>query len=245
MSNNIDKALVGKLYLKSSNAPVVGYFECLKLIRPLLDRFDVSNAIPGFYINISSGKRHVDAVRLTYFAFDPKETKNEIDIFLGKNSHVQSLPVEDFDDAKYKEPIEASIAITGVDEKRDRVFANTYTHIGLDLLANFGELCTRRLIATYRLEHFPLLFAQPFFEVIFSKHSEFFRQLRDDYPKESLWDDLSLFNHKRIHMFVNMLLPGDVHGDLSPYGQAAPKVIKEQFLREIRLDLPQGWEANC
>lgn len=236
MMSSIEKALVGKRYFQCSNSRVSGYFKCLHLIRPLLVNFDTSPSLRGFYINIASNNLNV--VRLTYFTANPIETTREIEEFLRVNPHISSLPLENFDDEKFKKPTGVGI-IDGSDEKRDRNFTNAYTHIGLDLLADYGELCTRQLIATYRLNSFPLPSPQSFFEPIFTKHSDFFRQLDDEYPIQQLWEDLS--NYQRLHLFVNMLLPGDI----SLYGQPVSESERMNFLKIVELDLPGGWQKDC
>ena len=67
MGNLIEKALIGKKYLKCSDSPLDGYFDCIKAIRPLLADFDFSPSTPGFYINISgNNSNHLNVVRLTF-----------------------------------------------------------------------------------------------------------------------------------------------------------------------------------
>ncbi|MBZ9572158.1 hypothetical protein KJA15_02415 [Patescibacteria group bacterium] len=212
MNNSIEKALIGKRYLKASDTPIEGYFECIKAIKPLLANFDSSSSTPGFYINISENKSNqLNIVRLTFFTYASEETEKIIEIFLKNNSNIISLPVEDFDDKNFKEPIECKISEGyGGEEIRFRNFLNTYTHIGLDLL-DYDILYSRRLVAEYRLTYSPQrISCKPLFEPPFIKHSKFFNQL-DDYSVEQLWNDLNFWHSKGdwTHFLVNMLLPGD------------------------------------
>jgi len=218
MNNSIEKARIGKKYLKTSDIPTVGYFECIKAIKPLMARFDSSSSTPGFYINCSVNKSNqLNIVRLTFFTHVPEETEKIIDIFLKNNTNVISLQVEDFKDASFKKPIECKISEGyGGEEIRFRNSLNTYTHIGLDLL-DYDVLFSRRLVAEYRLTYSPQkISCKPLFEPIFFKHSKFFKLL-DDFSKKQLLEDLDFWHTIRgtdyvadwAHFLVNMLLPGD------------------------------------
>lgn len=218
MNNSIEKALVGKKYLKISDTPIEGYFNCVKAIKSLLENFDSSSSIPGFYINISGNiSNHLNIVRLTFFTNNPEETKKIIDKFLSNNTNVVSLPLGDFGDENFKKPMECKISEGyGGEEIRFRNFLNTYTHIGLDLL-EYDILYSRRVMSEYRLTYSTQKISpRPLFEPIFSKHSKFFLQL-DSGSIEKLWKDLYFWHPIRIpgcvadwtHFLVNMLLPGD------------------------------------
>lgn len=212
MNNSLEKALVGKKYLKISDTPIEGYFDCIKVIKPLLADFNSSSSTPGFYINISgNSSNRLNVVRLTFFTYNPEETKKIIDRFLNNNTNVVSLPLEDFRDENFKKPIECRISEGyGGEEIRFRNFLNSYTHIGLDLL-DYDILYSRRLVAEYRLTYSTQrISCKPLFEHPFSRHSKFFNQL-DGYSIEQLWNDLNFWHSKGdwAHFLVNMLLPGD------------------------------------
>ncbi|GAH11277.1 unnamed protein product [marine sediment metagenome] len=75
MNNLTENELVGKKYLTYSDSPPIeGYFNCLKLIKPLLENLDSNSSTPVFYINVAG---NLNVVRLTYFTNDAEETKKE------------------------------------------------------------------------------------------------------------------------------------------------------------------------
>jgi len=249
MNNSIEKALVGKKYLKTSDILIEGYFECIKAIKPLLANFDSSSSTPGFYINISENKSNkLNIVRLTFFTYAPGETEKIIEVFLKDNSNIISLPVEDFNDKNFKKPIECKISEGyGGEEIRFRNFLNNYTHIGLDLL-DYDVLYSRRLVAEYRLTYSPRKTScKPLFEPIFSKHSKFFNLLNDS-SKKQLWKDLDFWHTIRgtdyvadwAHLLVNMLLPGDwiyipFFQNLFINRNPKPPIIGEQRIAMLRI----------
>lgn len=218
MVNIIEKALIGKRYLKISDIAIEGYFGCIKAIKPLLTDLDSNSSTSGFYINISGNEsNHLNVVRITFFTYNTQETKKIIDTFLSNNTNVVSLLLEDFGDENFKEPIECKISEGyGGEEIRFRNFLNTYTHIGLDLI-DYDILYSRRLVAEYRLTYSTQKISPKIlFESVFSKHSKFFLQL-DSGSIKQLWKDLDFWHPIRIpgcvadwtHFLVNMLLPGD------------------------------------
>ena len=79
-----------------------GCFNCLNLIKPLLESLYSNSSTPGFYINVAG---NLSVVRLTYFTNDAKETKKRIEEFLKNNSNIISLPLKNFKDEKFEEPI--------------------------------------------------------------------------------------------------------------------------------------------
>lgn len=226
-----------------------GYFDCLDLLRPLFKNSDFRNSTPGFYINHITNRKEndddgKDSVRLTYFTVNAIETDGAIKNFVKMNS----------DKTRIYEPKSSTRLVAkelkSCDPKllKFRKFLNAYTQIGLDLLENFGRICTRRLVAKYRFDchpHTPMwaIRPKPFFEPVFSRHSQFFRQLNDDYSTNQLWEDLKRVDEYGIwlHFLVNMLLPGDYN----KYGYVIPKELKKVVLENKSLNIPDNWEADC
>jgi hypothetical protein len=263
MNNSIEKALVGKKYLKISDIPIEGYFECIKAIKPLLTNFDSSSSMLGFYINISENETNrLNIVRLTFFTHDSEETEKIIGPFLSNNTNVISLPLEDFGDENFKEPIECKISEGyGGEEIRFRNFLNIYTHIGLDLL-DYDILFSRRLVAEYRLTYSTQkISCKPLFKPVFSKHSKFFNLLNNSSRKQ-LWKDLD-FRHTIkgtnfvadwAHFFVNMLLPGDwiyifPISSINPFINPTPRPPikgeeRAKMLEIFNLNIPDGWSSD-
>ena len=146
----------------------------------------------------------------------------------------------------------------GGDELRFRSFLCTYTKIGLDLL-DFDVLYSRRLVAEYRLVYSPQkISCRPLFEPAFCKSSNFFDKMSAS-NKRRLWEDLNYWhpipNSEDIadwaHMMVNMLLPADwIYSKYSEmFLNRIPKKpitgrIKEDMLKSINLDLPEGWNRK-
>lgn len=220
-----------------------GYFDCLDLLRTLFRKPDFENSTPGFYINyitnIEEGNDGGNSVRLTYFTVDAQETDNAIKNFVKMNNEKIGV----YEATTTRRPITKDLENCDPALLRFREFLNTYTHIGLDLLENFGRLCTRRLIATYRFDDFPLPSSKSFFESLFYKHSEFFRKLSNDYSAQQLWEDLDRKDSRGVwvHFLVNMLLPGD----FNTYGIPVPEEIKKLLLDKMKLDVPDDWKLDC
>lgn len=230
------------------------YFDCIDFLRPLFDQADFQNSTPGFYINNAeenSGEKRL-SVRLSYFTISPLKTRRIIKKFGKKNS--DKIKIYSFE-LSLRTEISKSLTFffnpKSVDDDlfRFQKFLNAYTQIGLDLLKNFGELCSRRLVAEYRLDYHPLTRQQratpkEFFEPIFDKHSQFFRELEENYPTNQLWEDFMRTDNKygvRLHFLVNMFLALD----LNPYGSVISEQIRRNFLNEIGLDLPENWRQEC
>lgn len=242
--------LLGILFLRSQDLrPINGYFECINLIRPLLDKLDSQSHASGFYLNV--GNARLNSVRLSYFTNHESKTQKVINDFLKGNSNVTA-----FD---FKKPKKIDFSYYCDNELRFRRFLCTYTKIGLDLL-DFDILYSRRLVAEYRLVYSPQkISCRPLFEPIFRKHSNFFNQLNAS-NKRQLWEDLNYwhpipkteFIADWAHMMVNMLLPGDwiymkKYFDL--FLNRIPKQPitgrkKAEMLKLFNLDLPEGWNRN-
>jgi len=242
--------LLGIVFLRSQDSRQInGYFECIDIIRPLLDKLDSQSHTSGFYLNVGKG---LNSVRLSYLTNNVKATKKVIQEFLNGTSSITA-----FD---FKEPHRERFSQNyGGNELRFRRFLYTYTKIGLDLL-KFDVLYSRRLVAVYRLTYSPQkISCRPLFEPIFRKHSNFFNQLSAS-NKRQLWEDLNYWhpipNTEFIadwaHMMVNMLLPGDwiyipKYSDL--FLNRIPKQPitgrkKAEMLKLFNLDLPEGWNPN-
>lgn len=213
----------GQLFVSSNQ-----YFDCLGSVTSLLEDNNFKRWVPGFYINCVRG-----TLRLTCFTDNKEETKKIIKDLIDKNNKINLY--SDFEESS-------------ISDERFRNFLNTYTKIGLDLLKNFGELCSRRLVAEYRFDYHPHTRYQratpkEFFESVFSRHSQFFRELNENYPPDQLWEDFKKVDEQGvwIHFLVNMFLTLD----LSPYGVVVSEQNKNNFLETISLDLPENWRKNC
>lgn len=242
--------LLGVLYFSSQDMRMIdGYFNCINLIKPLINKLDSQPHTSGFYLNI--GKR-LNSVRLSYFTNNESKTQKVINDFLNESSDVTAF---DFEKPKHNEFSQ----YYGGDELRFRRFLCTYTKIGLDLL-DFDVLYSRRLVAEYRLVYSPQKTScRPLFETAFRKHSNFFNQLSAS-NKGQLWEDLNYWhpipNTEFIadwaHMLVNMLLPADwiyIPKYRDFFLNRIPKQpitgrTKEEMLRSFNLNLPEGWNIN-
>ena len=225
------------------------YFDCIDLLRPLFSSSNFQNLTPGFYINIRTTPDRKDSLRLTYHSIDAPKTYKAIENFVKKEKDIKILKfdkTEEFEGTV--RPEKKELFKCDNEGLRFRKFLNAYTQIGLDLLQNFGRLCTRRLVAKYRLDchpHAPEWTIRPkqFFEPVFNKHSQFFRELNGNYSADQLWEDLERADGKGIwlHFLVNMLLPGD----WNEYGYVIPEELKKRILEHGHLDMPENWEADC
>lgn len=229
------------------------YLDCIEFLRPLFERIDFQNLISGFYINSAeenAGEKRL-SFRVTYFTNSPLKIRKIIKNF--EKKHSDKIKIYSFNLSFRRELFKSLIFFLNPKECDDDMwrfnkFLNTYTQIGLDLLKNFGELCSRRLVAEYRLDYHPLTRQQratpkEFFEPIFDKHSQFFRELRENYSANQLWEDFTKADRKgvRLHFLVNMFLALD----LNPYGGVISEQTKRNFLNEIELDLPENWRQDC
>lgn len=241
--------LLGVLYLKSQDMRMIdGYFNCINLIKPLISKLDSQPHTSGFYLN--TGKR-LPSVRLSYFTSNESKTQRVINDFLKESSDVTAFGFEKPRHNKFSQHY-------GGDELRFRSFLCNYTKIGLDLL-DFNVPYSRRLVAEYRLVYSPQkISCRPLFEPAFCRHSIFFNQLNAS-NKRQLWEDLNYwhpipkteFIADWAHMLVNMLLPADwiyttKYRDL--FLNRIPKQpitgrMKQEMLRSVYLDLPEGWRA--
>jgi len=213
----------GQLFVSSSQ-----YFDCLSSVKSLLQEKNFKRWAPGFYINCIRG-----TLRLNCFTGNKEETKKIIKDFTDKNNKINLYG--DFEES-------------AIGDERFRNFLNAYTKIGLDLLKNFGELCSRRLVAEYRFDYhlhtrYQRATPKEFFGPIFSRHSQFFRELDENYSAEQLWEDFRKVDEQGvwIHFLVNMFLTLD----LNPYGIVVSEQTKNNFLETIDLDLPENWRRNC
>lgn len=120
-------------------------------------------------------------------------------------------------------------------------------------------LYARRVAAEYRLTCSPQKIpCKLFFETAFLDHSKFYNQLSVS-EKKQLWKDFDFWHPIRIqgyvadwlHMFVNMLLPGDPiycnkkYQDLFLKPDPIPPITGEQrveILRMFNLDVPSDWK---
>lgn len=204
------------------------YFDCLDLMRSLFEDPRFKNSTPGFYINYITNKRESgndggNSVRLTYFTIDAAETIMTIKDFEKNNS--DKIRIYECKDTRRPN---VNKITEECDEKllRFRNFLNTYTQIALNLLENYGRLPTRKLITEYRLKHLQQnVPPNQFFETIFTKHSDYFVQLKDSFLANQFWQDLIRWDSHGfwLHFLVNMLLPNDLPYHIS---------IKERFHKE-------------
>lgn len=248
------KHLLEKEYFRFSDLESLdagGYFDCLDILKSLLRDPDFKKSTPGFYINYVTNMVEDDddgknSVRLTYFTIDTYKTLKLIGNFEKTNRD----KIRIYHSKTTERPNKNNVSLCTEEELRFRKFLNSYTQIGLDLLENFGRLCTRRLVATYRFDCHPhtpewVIRPKPFFEPVFNKHSEFFRELNDGYFTEQLWEDLERSERGPrgiwLHYFVNMLLPGD----WNEYGYVIPEELKKRMLESKRLDVPEDWKLDC
>ncbi len=199
------------------------YFDCLDLLRPLFGKPDFKNSTPGFYINyitnIEKDNDGGNSVRLTYFTVNAQETDDAIKNFVKMNSDKIGV----YEATTSRRPIKEDLESCDPKLLRFREFLNAYTQIGLDLLGNYGRQPTRDLIATYRFGYLLQgIFPRQIFEPIFSRHSDFFKQLKTASFDQEFWDDLTRWDSYEfwLHFLVNMLLPSD-----PPYHPA----VKERF----------------
>ena len=237
--------LFGRAFLRCLDLrPIEGYFNCLNLIKPLLENPNFKSSTPGFYLNVSD---ELNSVRLSYFTNNKTETERVIREFLNGNSNISLFRCEEPCVVKISEGY-------GGEELKFRKFLNTYTHIGLDLL-DYDILYSRRLVAEYRLTYSPQRIpCRPLFEPAFSKHSSFFNQL-DSSAVRQLWKDLDYWHSGGdwAHMLVNMLLPGDwiyMSEFTAFFLNPAPKPpiigeAKTRLLRKFDFDIPDDWRPDC
>jgi len=241
---------LGILFLRCQDLrPINGYFECIDLIRPLLDTLDSQLHTSGFYINVGAG---FNAVRLSYLTNDVKATKKVIQEFLNETSGMTLLGSEEPHRVRFSQNY-------GGNELSFRRFLYAYTKIGLDLL-KFDVLYSRKLVAVYRLTYSPQkISCKPLFEPAFYKHSDYFGQMTVSSQRQ-LWKDLDFWHPipnsqycaDWAHMLVNMLLPGDwiyipEYSDL--FLNRNPKQPirgrrKAEMLERFSLDLPEEWNPN-
>jgi|GEM_PF-1138002 len=232
------------------------YFNCLKSLRPLFKDSDFYNSVAGFYINSApenSGEKRI-SLRITYFTTNPLKTRKIIKNF--EKRHSKDIKIYSFNLPIWEEVFKFLISFLNPKECNDEdlrfnKFLNAYTQISLELLENFGRDCSRRLVADYRLNYNPhhrqLWGTSPkeFFESVFNKHSQFFRELNNNYSAEQLWEDLKRAETGSrgvwLHYLVNMLLTLD----LNPYGSPIPAGQKRSFLNDIELDMPDNWQSDC
>jgi len=241
------KHLLGKEYFRFSSLESLDanrYFDCLNILKSLLRDPDFKKSTPGFYINyitnsIEDGDDGKNSIRLTYFTIDTSKTLELIENFEKTNSD----KIRIYHSKTTERPNKNSASLCTEEELRFRKFLNAYTQIGLDLLENFGRLCTRRLVATYRFNDFPLPSPKSFFKSVFYKHSEFFRQLNNIYSAQQLWEDLDRKDSRGVwvHFLVNMLLPGD----FNIYGIPIPEEYKKLLFDKVKLDVPEDWKLDC
>jgi len=240
--NSIDD-LLGRVYLSGQlQERINGYFDCVKLIRPLLNNLSSQQFISGSYLNVSG--EHLNSVRLSYFTNDVTASDETFSEFLNKHGNITALKYEVPHKVKFSDNYDG-------EELRFRSYLNTYTKIGLDLL-DYDLLYSRRLVATYRLTYSPQKRScRPLFEPAFIKHSNYYNLL-DVKLKNNLWEDLDFWYSNNIygdwaHMLVNMLLPGDFpYIECFPIPNPRPPItgiIKIHLLSSQNLDLPEEWNS--
>jgi hypothetical protein len=132
---------------------VEGYFNCIKILKPLLKSSDFIDSTPGFYINyITVPDDNLNSLRITYYTTDPIKTQEAIQRFVEQNFDKISLFRSQWTGrARAGQPLD----IPDEEELRFRNFLNRNTQIVLDLLESYDREQLRKLVSDYR--HIQLL----------------------------------------------------------------------------------------
>ena len=202
------------------------YFQCLRSIKPLLlENPDFKDSTPGFYVNRRTNEDDMgNSVRLTYFTSNEIKTRKAIQDFISANNNLRLFC------AKECRVDVRGNAISGDpnEELRFRMFANTYTNIGLDLLDQNVLLTFRNLVADHMKEFLivsiskfrtfpppePLeeINAEPLLSPFLIRNSKFFREKLDASKRKQLWKDLIYCRSREIcfpHFLANMFAVSD------------------------------------
>lgn len=210
--------LGGRVFLGFRERAIVdadGYFQLIRLVRPLLalDEFKVST--PGFYINyIRDPDVPNGSLRLNYFTVNAWLTIDTIESFVAASGDLaivrrehadQDTPLSDYDEGGDKA------------ELGFRNFLDANTRICLDMLENYGEHSFEGLVALYRFVCLPRgVRPEDVLEEDFSAHSKTFNELLDRGLAGIFWNDLVHVHRVRdvgLHFMVNLVALPD-----APYG---------------------------
>ncbi|MHB8733056.1 MAG: hypothetical protein ACYDAB_14860 [bacterium] len=192
-----------------------GYFEVIRLVRPLLASNDFIVSTPGLFINyIRDQDVPNGALRLNYFTINAGLTIDTIEDFVAASGDLAIVR---------REHADRSTSLADYDEGADKAelnfrnFLDANTRICLDMLESFGEHSLESLVAIYRYLGLPRgMRPEAVLEEEFGKHSKAFNELRDRGLAGIFWNDLVHVHRTSdvgLHFMVNLVTLPDV-----PYG---------------------------
>ena len=183
-----------------------GYWACLDAMRGLFDDPAFKQSTPGFYINhiTNTDDDNRNSLRVVYHSVDPAKTQKAIEDFLTKNNDkvklFNSKTSHKADPARSDEP--------KGEEYEFQSFLSTNTRIFLDVSKSYGQPRLQALVFSYR--HFCItqrMSPETVFEIVFTKHSATFKELKAKSLDQQYWTDLTRYfnnNDFGLHFLVNM-----------------------------------------
>jgi len=241
MKTNFDRLkendICEQVFIKKPNrGRFLGYYNSLDAFRPLLSMQEWEKLVTGYYINVGGD---FDAVRVSYFTNDKKNTIKLIKQFVKDNN----LEIINWSHADQPGKISGSY---GGEEMRFRGFLSTYTQIGLEIM-NADLLNARCLLVTFRWQVMVTKMPyKPHFKRTFEQQSPFYNSLSTE-ENAQFWMDMANWPNPPqfgwAHFLINMVLGCDWPWESIIRPQPALTYIQiNENIREQGFQIPEDWE---